>query len=377
MALACAALHAQPAAPLLLREHWAIQSSAMVTDAGDVVSKPGYKTTGWYPASMPSTVVAALVNAHVYPDPAFGMNLRAISGESYPIGMNFSNVHMPPDSPYRVPWWFRTEFQAPVEHKGGTLWLRFDGINYRANVWLNGKRIADSGSMAGAWRLFEYNVTEAVRPGANALAVEVFAPLPDDLAITFVDWNPGMPDKGMGLWRDVHLDATGPVAIRFPQAITHLNPPANDKADLTVSAEVVNGTKHSVSGTLKGEIEGIAFSQEVRLAGNETKVVKFTPDKFAQLAIANPRLWWPIQVGTPNLYTLKLQFETGGAVSDESVSRFGIREVTSILDEQNHRVFRINGKNILIRGAGYTFDMMLRSSPETLAVAGSLPNPLE
>jgi exo-1,4-beta-D-glucosaminidase len=365
MALACATLHAQPAAPLLLREHWAIQSSALVQDAGDVISKPGYKTPGWYPATMPSTVLAALVKDRVYPDPGFGMNLRAFAGTSYPIGMNFSNVHMPPDSPYRVPWWFRTEFQAPAEHKGKTLWLRFDGINYRANVWLNGKRIADSGSMAGAWRLFEYNVTEAIRPGAaNALAVEVYAPLPDDLAITFVDWNPGMPDKDMGLWRDVQLDATGPVAVRFPQAITHLNLPANDKAEVTVSAELVNGTKHAVSGTLKGEIEGIAFAQEVRLAANETKVVKFTPDKFAQLSIDNPRLWWPVQVGTPNLYTLKLQFEIGGAVSDESATRFGIREVTSILDEQNHRVFRINGKNILIRGAGYTFDMMLRSSPE-------------
>src|ERR1035438_6500756 len=103
---------------------------------------------------------------------------------------------------------------------------------------------------------------------------------------------------------------------------------------------------------------------DVRLAANETKVVKFTPDKFAQLSIDNPRLWWPVQVGTPNLYTLKLQFEIGGAVSDESATRFGIREVTSILDEQNHRVFRINGKNVLIRGAGYTFDMMLRTSPE-------------
>jgi len=363
--LACATLPAQPLAPLALREHWAIQSSALDEDAGDVVSKPGYKTTGWYPATMPSTVVAALVKEHVYPDPAFGMNLRAFGGENYPIGSNFSNIHMPPDSPYRVPWWFRTEFQAPAEDKGKTLWLRFDGINYRANVWLNGKRIAESAAMAGAWRLFEYNVTEAIRPGAvNALAVEVSAPLPDDLSITFVDWNPGMPDKDMGLWRDVHLDATGPVAIRFPQAITHLNLPATDKAELTIGAEVVNGTKHAVMGTLKGDIEGVAFSQEVRLAASETKVIKFTPDKFAQLKIDNPRLWWPIQVGTPNLYTLKLQFETGGAVSDVSVTRFGIREVTSILDEKDHRLFRINGKNILIRGAGYTFDMMLRASPE-------------
>jgi len=298
--LVCAAAHAQPAAPpLLLREHWAIQSSALDENSGDVISKPGYKTTGWYPATMPSTVVAALVNGHVYPDPGFGMNLRAFAGTNYPIGSNFSNIHMPPDSPYRVPWWFRTEFQAPAEHRGKTLWLRFDGINYRANVWLNGKRIADSTSMAGAWRLFEYNVTEAIRPGAvNALAVEVSAPLPDDLSITFVDWNPGMPDKDMGLWRDVHLDATGPATIRFPQAITHLNLPATDKAELTIGAELVNGTKHAVTGTLKGQIEGIAFSQEVHLAANETKVVKFTPDKFAQLRIDNPRLWWPIQVGT-------------------------------------------------------------------------------
>src|ERR1700691_6121492 len=140
MALACASLHAQPAAPLALREHWAIQSSALDEDSCDVFSKPGYKTTGWYPATMPSTVVAALVADRVYPDPGFGMNLRAFAGTRYPIAMNFSNVHMPPDSPYRVPWWFRTEFQAPLhngEHKGETLWLRFDGINYRANVWLN------------------------------------------------------------------------------------------------------------------------------------------------------------------------------------------------------------------------------------------------
>ncbi|HTQ56935.1 MAG TPA: hypothetical protein VMI94_20850 [Bryobacteraceae bacterium] len=363
--LALAVLQAQPASPLMLRDHWAIQSSTLVTDAGSAISQPGYRTAGWYPATMPATVVATLVNDHVYPDPGFGMNLRSFAGTSYPIGSNFSNLHMPPGSPYRVPWWFRTEFQAPAADKGKTLWLRFDGINYRANVWLNGKRIANASDMAGAWRLFEYNVTDAVHTGAaNALAVEVFAPLPDDLSITFVDWNPQPPDKSMGLWRDVHLDATGPVAIRYPQVITHLNPPANDKAELTVSAELINGTKRSVIGRLKGEIEGITFEQEVRLAPDEIKVVRFTPDKFSQLAIAQPRLWWPYQVGTPNLYPLKLQFETGGVVSDEHSQRFGIREVTSILDEQNHRLFRINGRNILIRGAGYTFDMLLRSSPE-------------
>jgi exo-1,4-beta-D-glucosaminidase len=363
-ATAASVLHAQPSS-IMLREHWTIQSSAMVTDAGEVLSKPGYRPAGWYPATIPSTVFAALVKGHVFADPTFGMNLRSAAGTTYPIGMNFSNVPMPPESPYHVPWWFRTEFQVPAEQKGKTLWLRFDGINYRANVWLNGKRIADAADMAGAWRLFEYNVTDLIRPGAaNALAVEVYAPLPDDLAITFVDWNPTPPDKNMGLWRAVHLDATGPVAIRFPNVMTHLNLPAADQAELTVSAELVNGAKRPLSGTLTGAIEGIRFAQDVRLAANERKVVKLTPDQQAQLKIANPRLWWPAQVGTPNLYTLKLKFATGGTVSDESVTRFGIREVTSILNEQEHRLFRINGRNILIRGAGYTFDMLLRSSPE-------------
>src|SRR5580704_6218433 len=92
LAMAAATLHAQPGAPVLLREHWAIQSSELDEHSGDVISRPGYKTTGWYPATMPSTVVAALVKNHVYPDPGFGMNLRAFAGESYPIGSNFSNI---------------------------------------------------------------------------------------------------------------------------------------------------------------------------------------------------------------------------------------------------------------------------------------------
>ncbi|MGD0577795.1 MAG: glycoside hydrolase family 2 protein [Bryobacteraceae bacterium] len=363
-ALAASAAYAQND-KLLLREGWAIQPSSSVRDTAASVSTPGYPARLWYKATMPSTVVSALVRDQVYPDPYTGMNLRAIAGTTYPIASNFSNIAMPPESPFRQAWWFRTEFSAPESYQGKTLWLRFDGINYRANVWLNGKQIAESAQMAGAWRLFEYNVTGVVKAGQkNCLAVEIFPPEADDLGITFVDWNPAAPDKGMGLWRDVHLDATGPVAIRFPQVITRLNLPNTDKAELTVTAEARNGAERTLRGTLKGSIEALSFSQEVELAPGEAKVVTFTPDRFAQLKLDNPRLWWPVQVGPQNLYPLKLQFETGGLVSDESAIKFGIREVTSKLDAQNHRVFQINGKNILIRGAGYTFDMLLRSSPE-------------
>src|SRR5579862_3308330 len=116
--LFAAALYGQSSAPLYLREHWDIQSSAFIQDQGETISKAGYKTPGWYPATMPSTVLAALVADRVYPDPGFGMNLRSVAGTSYPIGSLFSNIPMAPDSPYRRSWWFRTEFQAPAEEKG-------------------------------------------------------------------------------------------------------------------------------------------------------------------------------------------------------------------------------------------------------------------
>jgi len=213
--------------------------------------------------------------------------------------------------------------------------------------------------MAGAWRLFEFDVTAAARPGdTNSLAIEVFPPLPHDLAITFVDWNPQPPDKNMGLWRDVYITATGPVAVRFPTVATHLNSPANDVAQLTVKAELRNEANRAVDGVLKGKIEGLEFSQPVRLGPGETRVVRFTPE------LAHPRLWWPAQAGPQNLYPLDLQFEVDGRVSDSTHIDFGVREVTSEIDARGHRLFHINGKNILIRGAGYTFDMFLRETPE-------------
>ncbi len=365
LAASALAQPAEPGASIVLREGWAIESSARVRDSGAAISMPRYNAREWYPAAVPSTVFNALVSDSVYPDPYFAMNLRAASGVTYPIAHNFSNIPMPPDSPFRASWWYRTEFAVPETYRGQTVWLRFDGINYRGNVWLNGRQIAAADKMAGAWRIFEYAVTAAVRPGAqNALAVEIFPPQPGDLAITFVDWNPQPPDKSMGIWRPVSLHATGPVALRWPQVSTKLNLPAADAAQLTVTAELLNASPQPVSGVLKGKIESLDFSQEVRLAPRETRVVAFTPGAFPQLRVAQPKLWWPVYTGPHNLYPLELSFETGGKTSDRAALRFGIREVTSQIDDAGHRRFQINGHNILVRGAGYTFDMLLRSSPE-------------
>ena len=350
-----------------LADHWTLQTSAKVEAKGEAISTATFVPKGWHNTSVPTTVVSALVKDKTLPDPFFGTNLRQFPGVTYPIGGNFSNIAMQTDSPYAVSWWYRNSFAVPSTYAGKTAWLNFKGINYRANVFLNGKQIASTDDIAGAWRTYELNVTAALKPGReNVLAVQVFAPTENDLAITFVDWNPAPPDKNMGLWREVYLTTSGPVALRYPTVVSKLNPPANDSAQLTLTAQLKNGTDQPVKGTLKGQIDSVAFEQPVELAAHESKDVTFTPETFSQLVFASPRLWWPAQMGKPNLYPLTMQVEVDGKVSDHSRTEFGIREVTSEVNSTGGRAFHINGKNILIRGGGWTPDMMLRESSQRL-----------
>jgi exo-1,4-beta-D-glucosaminidase len=351
---------------LPLASGWLLQSAAKVSDGGQVISTPQFQPRDWYPADVPTTVLAALVKHKVFPDPYFGMNLRQIPGTTYPVGSNFSNLPMPPDSPFSVPWWYRKTFFLPASYKGKTLWLNFQGINYRANIWLNGKQIATDKEIAGAWRAYELNVTGIAKAGAsNILAVQVFAPTETDLAITFVDWNPAPPDKDMGLFRDVYVAASGPVALRYPAVLSQVDP-AGDKARLSVTALLKNATNQPVKGTLKGRIESVQFSQEVELGPGEEKDVSFEPEQCPQLVFNHPRLWWPAQMGTPYLYSLQMDFVVNRTVSDRAETRFGIRQIDSALDANHKRVFTVNGKKILIRGGGWTFDMLLREDPQRM-----------
>ena len=350
---------------LALTDGWNLQSSSKVEQSGDVISKPSFQPHNWYGVTVPTTVVSALVKNKVLPDPFYGMNLRKFPGVTYPIGTNFSNVAMDPDSPYAASWWYRKTFTLPAADAGKTVWLNFRGINYRANIWLNGKQIAKSEDVAGAWRTYEFNITDAVKIGGeNALAVQVFAPTETDLAITFVDWNPAPPDKNMGLWREVYIATSGPVALRYPAAMSQVDSDGNAK--LTVSAQLKNATNQPVKGTLKGNIESMQFSQEVELAPNETKDVIFDPGQYSQLSLTKPRLWWPAQMGSPELYSLQTQFDVNGKISDHVEIKFGIREVKSEVDQNKSRLFSINGKRILIRGGGWSPDMMLRENSQRL-----------
>lgn len=350
---------------LLLRDNWSIQSSKELKSGGKAISTRGFKTDGWYPTSVPTTVLAALVANKVYPDPYFGTNIKDLPGT-----IQDRKWEMPDDSPFKVAWWYRTEFKLPSDYKKLHTWLQLHSINYRANVWLNGQLIADTTAIEGAYRLFKLDITKAALPGENnCLAIEIFPPKGMDLTITWVDWNPTTPDRGMGIWYDVTVNATGDVAIENPNVITKLNLPATDQAKLTVSAELRNATTRKITGMLKGEIEKITFSQQVTLEAGETKLVSFPPEQFPQLVISNPRLWWPHTVGPQNLYDLNLSFDASGKTSDTRTMRFGIREITTWMnnfDKQHTKVFQVNGKNVVIRGGGYVQDLMLRPSNERI-----------
>src|SRR5258708_3647655 len=165
-----------PALTLPLREGWTLQSSARVTATGEAISSVSFGTRDWIQGNVPTTVVAAQVKSGLLPDPFYAMNLRQYPGVSYPVGFNFSNIPMPTDSPYAVSWWYRKEFTLPAVYAGKNVWLNFRGINYRANIFLNGKQIATSNEAAGPCRTYEFNSTSAVKPGTNGLAVQAWAP---------------------------------------------------------------------------------------------------------------------------------------------------------------------------------------------------------
>jgi exo-1,4-beta-D-glucosaminidase len=352
---------------ILLRNNWAIQSSKEIKADGRIISSTPYLPEKWYPATVPSTVFGTLVENKVYPDPYYGTNIESVPGYIRTRGGEIAN-----DSPFRAAWWYRTTFSLPKEFKGKNIWLKFHSINYKANIWLNGVMIADTVSIEGAYRLYNLNITKTAQPGkTNCLALEIFPPRGTDLTITWVDWNPTPPDRGMGIWYDVSVQSTGPVAIENPQIKTKLNLPSTDLARLTISSELFNASEKPVTGTLTGIIENSSFSQDVTLAPGENKSVSFSPDKFTQLGIKNPRLWWPHNVGTPNLYNLSLTFEIKKKISDTEKIRFGIREITSWMnnfDKSHTRVFQVNGKNIVIRGGGYVEDMMLRPSERRIDI---------
>ena len=349
-----------------LQTGWQLASSWNVVQDGSAISQSSYDASKWYGiARMPATVLEILQEDGVYPNLYFGKNMTDKVAKDL----------------FRQDWWYRTTFTAPTGHK--LQWLVFKGINYRAEIWLNGKRVANNREIVGMYNEFELNVTGKVKPGAeNVLAVKVtpeqaFEDIDGvELADAWFDWinvkylgfrsfdqSIGIsyvPDRNAGVWKQVYLRSTDEVAIENPYVRTDLPLPATSPAALTVYCDLKNGSAQPVSGALVGEIyrkgkPSIHFQQDVSLAANETREAAFSPQAFHQLTVNNPDLWWPYQWGQPNLYHVKLEFKIGGAASDSADIKFGIRNITQHRDSDTQFPELGGGGNFYLEGERHRF----------------------
>jgi exo-1,4-beta-D-glucosaminidase len=332
---------------------WALRSATGLADTGATISQVGYNTTGWNPVTLPSTVLSGLVANNVYQNIYFGTNLQSV-----------------PDLTTQN-WWYRGQFTAAASAPDQAYWLRFKGISYRAQIWLNGVQL--DANAVGTLAAHEYNATSLIHPGtANALAILVTPPRHScaDLSTCTVDWNPEAPDMNAGLWGKSVLETTGPVALRDPYVKTVLPLPATNAADLTVYADAVNATNAAVTTTVTATISKpgyptVAVNQTVTLNANERREIAFAP-----IHVTNPALWWPYQYGSPELYDLSMTAAVAGSTSDTKAIKFGVRQFTDYRTTVNGTSFagyKVNGQNILFRGGGYVWDMLQRWDTKTNA----------
>jgi exo-1,4-beta-D-glucosaminidase len=335
--------------------HWQIQSSAKAQQGGADVSSSGYSTQDWYPVSGRATVMAGLLENGTYKDIFYSDNLRAVEEPD-----SSGNVFL-------IPWWYRTEFTLGQGTRDARTLLRINGIIASADVWLNGNLIAEQAAVAGAYPVTELDVTRWVHAGANTLALRVHPGDPrTSLSIGWVDWNPTPPDNNMGPWRGVDIVRTGPVQIRDPQVTSTLSLPDLARAALTVKVEARNRDASAHDATITGEVAGVSLRRTIRLAAGETQTVSFSSETDPGLDLRHPQVWWPVGMGSQPLYRLQMAAAVEGLTSDRASATFGVRSVSSHLTAHGYRQFVINGKPVLIRGAGWAPDMFLRDDGKRL-----------
>jgi hypothetical protein len=338
---------------------WKLQRDSLVNADGSALSRTGFHDSDWMIATVPGTVLASYYNAGALPDPNFGDNQAMIS-----------------DSFFYADFWYRTEFIAPVTPTGGHVWLNFDGINWKADVFLNGTRI---GRIDGAFTRGRFDVSSQLHPGKpNALAVRIIknatpgsinektadttgknggalgADNPTFHSSVGWDWIPTIRGRNTGIWSDVWLKSSGPVTIEDPFVKTTLPLPDTSSADVALDFTLRNHDTQTISGTLRGRFGDAAFETAVTLAPSESKTIK------QLLHLQNPKLWWPNGYGEPNLYDVDAKFETASGISDTTSFKTGVRQFT-YSEEGGALKIWVNGRRFVPRGGNWGFgESMLR-----------------
>jgi hypothetical protein len=336
---------------------WRIQRDSLVKAGGAALSKAGFDDKDWLPATVPGTVVSTYFDDGAIPDPSYDNNMMMLS-----------------DSFFYADFWYRDEFVAPPVAAGQHIWLNFNGVNWKAEVFLNGERVGriDGGFMRG-----RFDVTGKLLPGAkNALAVRLIknatpgsvkektlespdpnggalgADNPTYHATAGWDWIPSVRGRDIGIWAGVYLEKTGPVTIEAPYVSTTL--PNANRADVSVEATLHNVTQQPVSGTFRGRFGTVAFETPVTVEAGASKAVKLDPSTTPALRLQNPKLWWPAGYGDQNLYDVQLSFVANGTASDTKSFKSGVKQYTYADDNSALKIY-INGRRLIGRGGNWGF----------------------
>ncbi len=338
--LAAAAFACTRPAPLPCGDRLTLEEGWQLSRAGSAEQ---------WSATVPSTVAGALSDAGYF-------------GDGLLDGRAYAAVDK---APFDEVWTYRTSFAAKPA-AGQHFELVFDGLGYYADIFLNGTQIASSDTTFGVFRRRTYEVGDLLR-GRNTLEVKLRRAQSGDLNIGFVDWNPRPLDESMGIVRPVTLHASGAVSIEDVFVIPDLDVQTLAQADLEVRVTLRNREAHPVEGTLDLNLQdageaGVPFALEA----GQTRTFCLTPAELPLLHLTDPRVWWSYDLGKPELYALEARAEVDGALSDRREVEFGVRKITSRLTAENYRQFTLNGRDILLKGAGWTDDIFLRDTPESI-----------
>ena len=357
---------------ILLNEGWKARRAADIIADGTEITSPGFKPEGWIDAVVPGTILTTLLHNKQIPDPFIGMNNNLIP-DVYSTGRDYYT------------YWFFKEFDLPEIREDQQVWICFRGINYFADIFLNGNRV-NLNTHEGMYLREKYLITPLINKGkANKLAIWLAPPDPvgnpnggqggdgtigRNVTMQFTagwDWICPVRDRNTGIWDQVSVEITGTVDLRNPFIASRVpgvrEPGAKQQpAFLKPSIELINPASIVVQGILSVSVEEQIKSVNVTLKPRETKT-----EELPEFRIENPLLWWPNGMGDQPLYKVKFDFVVqNGAIYDTEVVKVGIRETSNYWDEKiKSRVFTVNGQKVFIKGGNWiASDMLMRLSRE-------------
>ena len=229
--------------------------------------------------------------------------------------------------------WYRKQLDIPATADDEKIYLYFEGVYNRSDVYLNGQLL---GHRPSGYVSFYYDATPHVRFGErNTIAVRV-----DHSRSADSRWY-----TGSGIYRDVHLLRAQPVHIApwglfaRPQIDSNAQKPAR----LLLDTEIQNATPTAAPVTIRHELLDAAGST----VATSTDRLAIPPDSAATSAVAieisNPRLW---SVSDPYLYLLKTTLTQDGRQIDQTTTRTGFRR----FDFHPDKGFSLNGVSMKMKG---------------------------